>query len=106
MGLSVWRGLSATCARADSEIRSVGCSVSTEFGKAPRIGAHRAPYKTIGFAPYGAEVHSQGRLSPLGKRTRNKNPAPSGRRFVVGGAAAFQGRQAPLAMNQNPVRGW
>jgi hypothetical protein len=50
--------------------------------------------------PVGAEVTSQGRLPPQGKRTRNQ-PRPVGAEVLVG-HARFQGRQAPLAMNRHP----
>jgi hypothetical protein len=55
----------------------------------------------VGFAPEGAEVHSQGR-QPLGKRKPFKNPAPAGRRFIAGEPQSIQGRKPPLAINRNP----
>jgi len=40
-------------------------------------------WEGIGFAPDGAEVHSQGR-QPLGARTQNQEFTPLGRRFIAG----------------------
>jgi hypothetical protein len=74
------------------------------FRNRPEMSSRFDHGQYIEFAPSGAEVHSQGRLSPLGGHVRRMKPAPC-RGGAASSAILIQGAASAPGYERRPLRG-